>query len=65
MDYDKYLAELQADIIPLDKLISKLKRDLKISATGYSGEYEYRPVTRRKNRQYASTLYWLEKLKNK
>lgn len=52
------------DIIPLDKLISRLKTDLKLSKQ-YAGRYG-EPSTnevKHKNKQKASLLYWLEKLK--
>ena len=64
----------QSEIIPLDKLISKLKRELKISATNasktdatkmstYRGDIDIKPETVRKNKQKASILYYLEQLK--
>ena len=74
MDYTKYFEQMQAEIIPLDKLISKLNRELKISATAasetdatkmsiYSGDIDIKPETIRKNKQKASVLYYLEQLK--
>lgn len=74
MDYNKYFEQIQSEIIPLDKLISKLKRELKISATAasktdatkistYRGDIDIKPETVRKNKQKASILYYLEQLK--
>ena len=75
MNYDKYFEQMQAEIIPLDKLISKFRRELKISATAasdtdatkmstYHGDIGIKPETIRKNKQKASVLYYLEQLKN-
>lgn len=52
------------DIIPLDKLISRLKTDLKLSKqyAGRYGEPSSHEVMH-KNKQKASLLYWLETLK--
>ena len=74
MNYDKYFEALQAEKIPLDKLISKIRRDLKIAATNasetnafeiktYKGNIDISPDTIRKNKQKASILYYLEQLK--
>lgn len=74
MNYDKYFEQMQTEIIPLDKLISKLRRELKISATAasdtnatkmstYHGDIDIKPETIRKNKQKASVLYYLERLK--
>jgi hypothetical protein len=74
MDYNKYFEQMQTEIIPIDKLISKLRRELKISATAasdtdatkmstYNGDIGIRPETIRKNKQKASVLYYLERLK--
>lgn len=52
------------DIIPLDKLISRLRTDLKL-AKNYADKYG-EPDThevRHKNKQKLSLLYYLEKLK--
>ncbi len=52
------------DIIPLDKLIARLKTDLKLSKqyTDKYGEPSSNEVMH-KNKQKASLLYYLEKLK--
>lgn len=53
------------DIIPLDKLISRLRTDLKL-AKNYSDNYG-EPAThevRHKNKQKLSLLYYLELLKD-
>ena len=73
MEYDKYFEALWAEKIPLDKLISKIRRDLKIAATAasetnafeiktYMGNVDISPDTIRKNKQKASILYYLEEL---
>lgn len=73
MEYGKYFEALQAEKIPLDKLISKIRRDLKIAATAasmtsafeldtYMGNVDISPDTIRKNKQKASILYYLEEL---
>ena len=52
------------DLIPLDKLISRLRTDLKL-AKNYADKYG-EPDTnevRHKNKQKLSLLYYLEKLK--
>lgn len=53
-----------SDIIPLDKLISRLRTDLKL-AKNYADKYG-EPDTnevKRKNKQKLSLLYYLERLK--
>ena len=52
------------DLIPLEKLISRLRTDLKLAdnyATHYSADISNE--TRKKNKKKASLLFYLEELK--
>ena len=56
--------DINDELIPLDKLISRLRTDLKL-AQHYKDKYNTDVVamTAKKNKQKASLLYYLERLK--
>ena len=56
--------DINDELIPLDKLISRLRTDLKL-AQYYKDKYNTDVVatTAKKNKQKASLLYYLERLK--